>query len=99
MLHIVNKSATERNSLESALRLATKGSAVLLIEDAVYAATKGSVAATKVQAAMADLQVYALGPDLDARGMSARVLDGVKVVDYGGFVDLVTEHNSCQSWL
>ncbi len=99
MLHIVNKSATERNSLESALRLATKGSAVLLIEDAVYAATTGSAAATKVQAAMADLQVYALGPDLDARGMSARVLDGVKVVDYGGFVDLVTEHNSCQSWL
>jgi tRNA 2-thiouridine synthesizing protein B len=99
MLHIVNKSATERNSLESALRMATKGSAVLLIEDAVYAATKGSEAAVKVQLAMADVQVYALGPDLDARGMTARVLDGVKVVDYGGFVDLVTEHNSCQSWL
>ena len=99
MLHIVNKSATERNSLESCLRLATKGSAVLLIEDAVYAATQGGVAAAKVQSAMADVQIYALGPDLEARGMAARVLDGVKVVDYGGFVDLVTEHNSCQSWL
>ncbi|MDD5389935.1 MAG: sulfurtransferase complex subunit TusB [Gallionellaceae bacterium] len=99
MLHIVNKSATERNSLESCLRMATKGSAVLLIEDAVYAATKGGVAAAQIQAAMADLQIYALGPDLDARGMSARVLDGVKVVDYGGFVDLVTETNACQSWL
>jgi len=99
MLHIVNKSATERNSLESCLRMATKGSAVLLIEDAVYAVTQGSVAAAQIQAAMADLQIYALGPDLDARGMSARVLDGVKVVDYGGFVDLVTETNVCQSWL
>jgi len=99
MLHIVNKSATERNSLESCLRMATKGSAVLLIEDAVYAVTKGGAAAAKVQAAMADVQIYALGPDLEARGMAARVLDGVKVVDYGGFVDLVTEHNSCQSWL
>jgi tRNA 2-thiouridine synthesizing protein B len=99
MLHIVNKSATERNSLESALRLATKGSVLLLIEDAVYAATKGSSAAAKIQSAMADIQVYALGPDLDARGMSARVLDGVKVVDYGGFVDLVTENKNCQSWL
>jgi tRNA 2-thiouridine synthesizing protein B len=48
---------------------------------------------------MADIQVYALGPDLDARGMSARVLDGVKIVDYGGFVDLVTENKNCQSWL
>ncbi|MDP2834854.1 MAG: sulfurtransferase complex subunit TusB [Pseudomonadota bacterium] len=99
MLHIVNKSATERNSLESCLRMASKGSAVLLIEDAVYAVTQGSVAAAQIQAAMADLQIYALGPDLDARGMSARVLDGVKVVDYGGFVDLVAETNTCQSWL
>ena len=50
MLHIVNKSATERNSLESCLRMATQGSAVLLIEDAVYAASQGNAAAAKVQA-------------------------------------------------
>ena len=99
MLHIVNKSATERGSLESCLAMATKGSAVLLIEDAVYAVTKGGTAAAKIQAAIADLKIYALGPDLAARGMSGRVLDGVNVVDYGGFVDLGTEHNSCQSWL
>jgi tRNA 2-thiouridine synthesizing protein B len=48
MLHIVNKSATERSSLESCLRMATKGSAVLLIEDAVYAATNGNAAAAKI---------------------------------------------------
>ncbi len=99
MLNIVNKSATDRNSLESCLRMASKGSAVLLIEDAVYAATKGSEAAAKIQAAMAEFKIYALGPDLEARGMAGRILDGVNVVDYGGFVDLVAEHNSCQSWL
>ena len=99
MLHIVNKSASERSSLESCLKLAAKGSAVLLIEDAVYAATKGSAAAAKIQAAAADLKIYALGPDLAARGMAGRVLDGVNVVDYGGFVDLVSEHSNCQSWL
>jgi tRNA 2-thiouridine synthesizing protein B len=99
MLHIVNKSATERGALESCLAMATKGSAVLLIEDAVYAATKGSVAAAKIRAAAAGLKIYALGPDLAARGMAGRVLDGVNVVDYGGFVDLVAEHSSCQSWL
>ena len=99
MLHIVNKSASERSSVESCLRMATKGSAVLLIEDAVYAATTGNAVAAKIQAAAADLKIYALGPDLAARGMSGRVLDGVNVVDYGGFVDLVAEHNSCQSWL
>lgn len=99
MLHIVNKSATERGSLESCLTLAKKGSAILLIEDAVYAATKGGAAAAKIQAAAADVKIFALGPDLAARGMAGRVLDGVNVVDYGGFVDLVAEHGTCQSWL
>lgn len=99
MLHIVNKSPFQCNSLDSCLRLATKGSAVLLIEDAVYGATKGSSVEAKVQAAMANVKVYALSADLQARGMAHRVLDGVTVVDYGGFVDLVAEHSNCQSWL
>ena len=99
MLHIVNKSPFDRNSLESCLRLASNGSAVLLIEDGVYGATKGSSVETKVQGAMANLKVYALGADLQARGVADRVLDGVTVVDYGGFVDLVAEHGNLQSWL
>jgi tRNA 2-thiouridine synthesizing protein B len=99
MLHIVNKSPFERNSLESCLRLATKGSAVLLTEDAVYAVTAGSAVEGKIKSAMADLKIYALSPDLQARGMAGRVLDGVNLVDYCGFVDLVTEHSNCQSWL
>ena len=99
MLHIVNKSPYERNSLESCLRLAQTGSAVLLIEDAVYAATRGNAAEAKLREAMKRVAVYALAPDLDARGMSARVIDGIKLIDYGGFVDLVCEKPNCQSWL
>jgi tRNA 2-thiouridine synthesizing protein B len=99
MLHIVNKSPFDRNSLESCLRLVTNGSAVLLIEDGVYGATTGTTAAAKVQEAMANVKVYALGADLQARGIADRVLDGVTVVDYGGFVDLVAEHSNLQSWL
>ncbi len=45
------------------------------------------------------MQVYALKPDLEARGMHDAVIDGVKLVDYGGFVDLVAEHHAVQSWL
>jgi len=99
MLHIVNKSPLQCSSLESCLRLATKGSAVLLIEDAIYGATKGSRIEAVIQGAMAHVKVYALSADLQARGMANRVLDGVTVVDYGGFVDLVAEHSNCQSWL
>ena len=40
MLHIVNKSPYERNSLTSCLAHTGKGSALILIEDAVYAATR-----------------------------------------------------------
>jgi tRNA 2-thiouridine synthesizing protein B len=100
MLHIVNKSPSERNTLDACLRMAKKGSTVLLIEDGVYAVTKGSAAESKMKAAMAkDIRVYALWPDLEARGMQDTVIDGVKQVDYAGFVDLVADNKNAQSWL
>ncbi len=98
MLHIVNKSPLERNSLESCLRVAQSG-AILLIEDGVLAATRGNAAAATLTEAASRLKIYALAPDLEARGMQDRVLEGVTTVDYGGFVDLVAEHKNCQSWL
>jgi tRNA 2-thiouridine synthesizing protein B len=98
MLHIVNKSPLAGSGLDSALRVANSG-AVLLIEDAVYAATQGNAAATKIEAAVAERPVYALLPDLEARGVADRVIEGVKTIDYAGFVDLVAEYPTCQSWL
>jgi tRNA 2-thiouridine synthesizing protein B len=99
MLHIVNKSSLASPALESALRLAQSGAAVLLIEDAVYAATRGNAASARIEEAAAERPVYALMPDLEARGVADRIVAGVKTVDYGGFVDLVAEHRTCQSWL
>jgi tRNA 2-thiouridine synthesizing protein B len=95
MLHIVNKSPDQTNALASCLRLAQPGSALLLIEDGVYAATRASPMAD----AMKSLKVYVLQPDLAARGVAARVVDGITAVDYAGFVDLVAEHSNNQSWL
>lgn len=99
MLHIVNKSHAQTTTLQSCLRLAQPGSALLLIEDAVYAATTHGIATSGLADAVKTLKVYALQPDLDARGMNGKLVDGVSAVDYGGFVDLVAEHNTCQSWL
>lgn len=99
MLHIVNKSPAERNALESCLRVAQDGAAILLIEDAVYAATRGNTAENHLRDALSRFKVFALAPDLEARGMGDRVMEGVATVDYGGFVDLVAEHKNCQSWL
>ena len=98
MLHIVNKSPLERNALDACLRVAAGGT-VLLIEDAVYAATRGHAAESKVRDALSRMKVVALMPDLEARGMADRLIDGVTGVDFGGFVDLVAENQNCQSWL
>ncbi len=98
MLHLVNKSPFERNSLESCLKMARKGSAVLLIEDGVYAALKNTPFEGKVSAVAKDVRIFVLGPDLAARGVD-QVIDGVEIVDYGGFVDLTVEHSPVQSWL
>ena len=100
MLHTVNKSPFERNTLTSCLRVAKPGSAVLLIEDGVYAALNEAEHATEITSRMNDFSFYVLGPDIKARGLENKpLIDGLTVVDYHGFVDLVTQHNSVQSWL
>jgi tRNA 2-thiouridine synthesizing protein B len=99
MLHTVNKSPFDNGTLRTCLKYARQGSAVLLIEDGVYAATKGTAVANEVQQAMGSVSIYALRPDVEARGMQNRVMDGVRLVDYEGFVDLVVEHSAVQSWL
>jgi tRNA 2-thiouridine synthesizing protein B len=99
MLHTVNKSPFEHQTLEACLRFARPGSSVLLIEDGVYAAAKGTAVSARLEEALKTVKVYALVADLAARGMQNRVMDGVRLVDYGGFVDLVTGHDAVQSWL
>ncbi|MDH5410973.1 MAG: sulfurtransferase complex subunit TusB [Alphaproteobacteria bacterium] len=100
MLHTVNKSPLERNTLESCLRLAAKGSAILLIEDGVYGALAAGQAAKEIGKRKADLKFYALGPDLAARGLSeSPLVDGIEIVDYEGFVDLAAEYEAHQAWL
>lgn len=100
MLHLINKSPFERNALDSCLRLATAGSSVLLIEDGVYAAMRHAASAEAVIRAMNKLKFYVLGPDVAARGLNdISLIDGIDVVDYAGFVDLVVEHDVAQSWL
>ena len=99
MLHIVNKSPYEKSAFDSCLRVAQPGNAVILIEDGVYAAVRGGTAADKLQLAAASLKVYALSADVEARGMNERLIDGVTLVDYAGFVGLVTSHSTNQSWL
>ena len=99
MLHIINKSPLTNSAFHACLRVAQKGDVLLLIEDAVNAATTNTSAESALRDAMKEFKVHALQPDLDARGVADRLIDGVTKVDYSGFVDLVAQNKNCQSWL
>ena len=100
VLHTVNKSPFERTALQSCLRVARAGSALLLYEDAVYAALAGTAFEPAVCAAAQRLRVFVLEPDLEARGVHrSRLVEAVQRVDYAGFVDLAIEHDNVSAWL
>ena len=100
VLHIINKSPYDRNSLDTCLRLAKADSAILLIEDGIYAVQKNAAASDKMQQALGNHQIYALQPDLEARGINPEnMIDGISLVDYDGFVKLTTDYDKLQSWL
>jgi tRNA 2-thiouridine synthesizing protein B len=100
-LHTVNKSPFERNSLDTCLSIAGEGATVLLIEDGVVGALQNTTASSAISDAMGKGVKFAvLGEDLNARGLAAdRVIDGVSLVDYAGFVQLAADHDNVQSWL
>ena len=96
MLHLVNKSPYDAGNLNTAAKIMKGGDELLLIEDGVYSAMKNGKAA----ALLDGLKVSVLGPDLAARGIPEdRLVDGVTVIDYAGFVDLVEANDKVQSWL
>ncbi len=99
-LHTVNKSPFDRPSLTTCLAHVAQGDAVLMIEDGVVGARKGSAFADTLRARTPTCAIYVLAPDLAARGMKAEdLIEGIKLVDYTGFVDLAAENKRVVSWL
>ena len=92
MLYTINKSPLSTTNLASALRIAPAGAPILLYEDGVYAAMPGASSAAAVQDALASHPIYALDADLEARGI-ASIMDGIQVIGYDGFVELVEQHD------
>ena len=99
-LHTVNRSPWEHTALEDCLARAGPGSAVLLIEDGVLGALAGSRFAARFAAmATGEVEVFALGPDLAARGIEpGRVAGCIKMVDYDGFVGLACRFDKTVTW-
>ena len=97
MLHTINKSPFESATFETAIRFLLPGDPVLFIEDGVYAVQAGNKFSAVIANVLKTNPLFALQPDLDARGLTV-VAEGVQFVDYEGFVGLVEEHQ-VNSWL
>ena len=100
MLHTVNKSPFERNAFNACLARTEKGGGILLFEDAVYAVIKNTTITNMVTEAARNFKVYVLGPDLKARGYDkSQVIDGITIVEYDDFVDIVVACGPVIAWL
>ena len=97
MLHTINKSPFASDSLGTCIRFLEPGDPVLFIEDGVYAVQAANSFSPLIEIILKSNPVFALQPDLDARGITL-VDNGVKTLDYEGFVGLVEEHQ-VNSWL
>lgn len=92
VLHIVKHSPCAARTLQQCLARVGEGDSVLLIEDAVYALVQDGPAHW-------GCRVYALQPDLAARGLLQQPRrDDVEIVDYAGFVQLAVQHSQVLSW-
>lgn len=97
-LHIVSCSPHSGTALQDCLQATGNRDAILLIENGVYALAGPATKTSLEHATELGVNLLALEPDLLARGLS--VPDGfpAQLVDYSGFVALVTEHLRSVTW-
>lgn len=98
-LHTVNKSPFEQRTLRACMDVCQPGDAILLIEDGVYGALPASPDSKALQALRdRPVELFALEPDLRARGLLQRTSADISIVDYDHFVQLSVAHATLQSW-
>ena len=96
MLHTVNKSPLDRNTLASCIRLAKPGSAILLIEDGVFGALETETNLELWQNCLA--KTFVLQEDTEARGLNKNIAERFKSISYQEFVALTLEYNAVHAW-
>lgn len=96
LLHTINKSPFSHSALSECLRLYADDAAIVLIEDGVYAALADTEWVVRIAACCS--KIYALAPDITARGLDGRIAGVVNIIDYAGWVELCCAHTTIQSW-
>jgi sulfur relay protein TusB/DsrH len=99
VLHLVNRLPPDGAGLATCFERLGADDAVVLMEQAVYACRSGSELAGSLRQAARGLRLYALEPDLSARGIFPEaVCEGIEPVDFPGLVALCCEHDLVHSW-
>lgn len=90
-LHILTRSPSASDSLQTCLALARGGDALLLLDDGVYAL---------LQPELRDggKDVYFLLEDARLRGLESLLPAHAKAVDYAGMVGLTEQHSPIHTW-
>jgi len=89
LVYQIKRSPYISRDLEHIHPVATEGSHIMLYQDAVLAAGVTEENREWLRRLTdAGVQVHALEEDLAARGIR-RTLDGIDIINYGGWVDLV----------
>ena len=94
ILHKVARSPFDSTALQRCLRRISDQDAILLLQDAVYAAFSDNEVTEALRALP---QVYLLKDDVDARGITNRLYNA-KLVGYPEFVQLCAQYNKVISW-
>jgi sulfur relay protein TusB/DsrH len=92
-LHLVNRSPARSDALAACLPVLRPGDGLLLAEDAVLA-----IAGTALETLPDGVTLYALAPDVLARGLDGRLPPTCRMVDAAGFVRACTEHDRVVTW-
>jgi len=97
-LHLLSKSPAS-GLLRQAARTFATGDGLLLLGDGVYCLREPRGLAALPD----DIKLYALAPDLRARGLALQdckesLAGGATILDYDGFVALCAEYDKTLSW-
>lgn len=98
ILHIVNKSAFTSSVAQTCLDHCSHQDSVIFIENGVFNALASSPLAERINRLQAKVKFFILDEDITARGLSNKILPGIQLIDYKGFVALTVEHSPVQSW-
>lgn len=96
-LHTVSKSPFNSSCFNDCFRSCADNSAILLIEDGVYAAKKDTLSAELI-CKTNTVTFYVLEADINARGIKNDLCEHIIVANDDDFVALVAQYDNVVSW-